>query len=95
MRSAVNKYSLFFFLLVNSCFLNASEFDNLIIEVKNEGIFVDNKAVKNLQLYIEQSFDCRGKVILMIDRNIEYKKIPIIMRTLKEQGCEKIAMASI
>ena len=74
LRSAVNKYSLFFFLLVNPCFLNASEFDNLIIEVKNEGIFVDNKAVKNLQLYIEQSFDCRGKVILMIDRNIEYKK---------------------
>ena len=75
--------------------MNASEFDNLIIEVKNQGLFVDKEVVHNLKEYIQQSFDCQGKVILMIDRNIEHKKIPVIMNTLKELGCERISIASI
>ncbi|NNG44554.1 hypothetical protein HJP15_16795 [Pseudoalteromonas sp. NEC-BIFX-2020_002] len=75
--------------------MKASEFDNLIIEVKNEGLFVDKKIVDDLKLYIQKSFNCQGKVILMIDRNIEHKKIPVIMDTLKELGCERISIASV
>ncbi len=75
--------------------MNASEFDNLIIEVKNEGLFVDEKVVDDLKTYIQKHFDCRGKVILMIDKNIEHKKIPVIMDTLKDSGCQKISIAPI
>ncbi|MEI8668572.1 hypothetical protein P4S65_09880 [Pseudoalteromonas sp. B131b] len=75
--------------------MNANEFDNLIIEVKNEGLFVDKEIVDDLKQYIQESFDCQGKVILMIDRNIEHKKIPIIMDMLKELGCDKISIASV
>jgi len=75
--------------------MNANEFDNLIIEVKNEGLFVDKKVVDDLKQYIQESFNCQGKVILMIDRNIEHKKIPVIMDMLKELGCNKISIASV
>ena len=75
--------------------MNANEYDNLIIEVKNEGLFVENKVVDDLKQYIQDSFDCKGKVILMIDRNIEHKKIPKIMGILKDSGCEKISIASV
>ena len=75
--------------------MNANEFDNLIIEVKNEGLFVDKKVVNDLEQYIQDSFDCRGKVILMIHKNIEHKKIPIIMDMLKSLGCEKISIAAV
>jgi len=75
--------------------MNANEYDNLIIEVKNEGLFVEKKVVDDLKQYIQDSFDCKGKVILMIDRNIEHKKISKIMDVLKESGCEKISIASV
>ncbi|WP_448556617.1 ExbD/TolR family protein [Thalassotalea montiporae] len=75
--------------------MNATEYDNLIIEVKNEGLFIDKKVVDDLKQYIQYSFDCKGKVILMIDRNIEHKKNRKIMDVLKESGCEKISIASI
>ena len=75
--------------------MNANEYNNLIIEVKNEGLFVEKKVVDDLKQYIQDSFDCKGKVILMIDRNIEHKKIPKIMDVLKESGCEKISIASV
>ena len=89
------KYVLFIFLLLNTYFMNASEYDNLIIEVKNEGVFAEKKVVDDLKQYIQDSFDCKGKVILMIDRNIEHIKIPKIMDILKESGCEKISIASV
>jgi hypothetical protein len=31
----------------------------------------------------------------MVDRNIEHKKTPISMSTLKELGCGKISIASL
>ena len=89
------KYFLFIFLLFNTYFMNANEFDNLIIEVKNEGLFVDKKVVDDLKQYIQDSFNCKGKVILMIERNIEHKKIPKIINVLKESGYEKISIASV
>jgi len=95
LRFGVRKYVLFFFLLLNANFMNASEFANLIIEVKNEGLFVDEKVVDDLKEYIQKHFDCRGKVTLMVDKNIEHKKIPVIMDILKDSGCQKILIASI
>jgi len=91
----VRKYVLFLLLLLNTNFMNANEFDNLIIEVKNEGLFVNEKVVDDLKLYIQKHFDCRGKVILMVDRNIEHKKIPTIIDTLKDSGCQKISIAAV
>jgi len=75
--------------------MNANEFDNLIIEVKHEGLFVNEKVVDDLKLYIQKNFDCRGKVILMVDRNIEHKKIPVIIDTLKDSGCQNISIAAV
>jgi hypothetical protein len=95
LRFGVLKFFLFIFLVLNTYSMNANEFDNLIIEVKNEGLFVDKKVVNDLEQYIQDSFDCRGKVILMIHKNIEHKKIPIIMDMLKSLGCEKISIAAV
>ena len=59
LRCSVFKYILFIFLLSNIDPMNANEFDNLIIEVKNEGLFVDKKVVDDLKQYIQESFDCQ------------------------------------
>jgi len=58
LRFCVFKYVLFLYLLLSAYSMNANEFDNLIIEVKNEGLFVDKKVVNDLKVYIQQSFDC-------------------------------------